>query len=104
MRKTNSDLKSTFQITREMSEKIFVIPPHRTRYLSEIAESNRKYDDSLESRTSSSYMVFSKQLKRFRKCSRVKQKQELMMILFTNCCRIEKDAEDKIFKSFTESV
>jgi hypothetical protein len=39
--KKNSDLKSTFQITREMSEKIFVIPPHRTRYLSEIAESNR---------------------------------------------------------------
>ena len=43
--KTNSDLKSTFQISREMSEKIFVIPPHRTRYLSEIAESNRKYDE-----------------------------------------------------------
>ncbi|WP_269685244.1 methylmalonyl-CoA mutase family protein [Flavobacterium lacustre] len=42
--KTNSDLKSTFKITREMSEKIYVIPPHRTRYLSEIAESNRKYD------------------------------------------------------------
>jgi len=42
--KTNADLKSTFQITREMSEKIFVIPPHRTRYLSEIAENNRKYD------------------------------------------------------------
>ncbi|MET0759713.1 MAG: methylmalonyl-CoA mutase family protein, partial [Flavobacterium sp.] len=42
--KTDSDLKSTFKITREMSEKIFVIPPHRTRYLSEIAESNRKYD------------------------------------------------------------
>ncbi|AWG25579.1 methylmalonyl-CoA mutase family protein [Flavobacterium kingsejongi] len=42
--KTDSELKSTFQITREMSEKIFVIPPHRTRYLSEIAENNRKYD------------------------------------------------------------
>jgi isobutyryl-CoA mutase len=42
--KTNSDLKSSFTITREMSEKIFVIPPHRTRYLSEISESNRKYD------------------------------------------------------------
>ena len=27
-----------------MSEKIFVIPPSRTRYLSEIAESNRAYD------------------------------------------------------------
>jgi methylmalonyl-CoA mutase len=43
--KTGADLKSTFQITREMSEKVFVIPPHRTRYLSEIAENNRKYDE-----------------------------------------------------------
>jgi len=42
--KTDSDLKSDFHITREMSEKIFVIPPHRTRYLSEISENNRKYD------------------------------------------------------------
>jgi methylmalonyl-CoA mutase len=45
--KTDSDLKSTFEVTREMSEKIFVIPPHRTRYLSEIAESNRKYDETV---------------------------------------------------------
>ncbi|MFT7350317.1 MAG: methylmalonyl-CoA mutase [Flavobacterium sp.] len=42
--KTGVDLKSTFEITREMSEKIYVIPPHRTRYLSEIAEGNRLYD------------------------------------------------------------
>jgi methylmalonyl-CoA mutase len=41
---TNSDLKSTFVISNEMSEKIFVIPPSRTRYLSEIAETNRAYD------------------------------------------------------------
>jgi len=40
-----TDLQTTFAITREMSEKIFVIPPHRTRYLSEIAENNRKYDE-----------------------------------------------------------
>lgn len=43
--KTGAALQSTFEITREMSEKIFVIPPHRTRYLSEIAENNRKYDE-----------------------------------------------------------
>lgn len=43
--KTGAELKSTFEITREMSEKIFVIPPNRTRYLSEIAENNRKYDE-----------------------------------------------------------
>jgi len=44
--KTEADLKSTFEISHEMSEKIFVIPPNRTRYLSEIAESNRTYDQT----------------------------------------------------------
>ena len=42
--KTGAHLKSTFEITDEMSEKIFVIPPDRTRYLSEISENNRGYD------------------------------------------------------------
>ncbi|WP_418511766.1 methylmalonyl-CoA mutase family protein [Corallibacter sp.] len=42
--KTDADLNSTFEISKEMSEKIFVIPPNRTRYLSEIAENNRAYD------------------------------------------------------------
>jgi len=42
--KTDTKLESTFEITDEMSEKIFVIPPKRTRYLSEISESNRNYD------------------------------------------------------------
>ncbi|WP_411894705.1 methylmalonyl-CoA mutase family protein [Winogradskyella sp. A2] len=42
--KTDADLNSTFEISKEMSEKIFVIPPARVRYLSEIAENNRAYD------------------------------------------------------------
>ncbi|RBP30908.1 methylmalonyl-CoA mutase [Oceanihabitans sediminis] len=42
--KADSQLKTTFHISDEMSEKIFVIPPSRTRYLSEIAENNRSYD------------------------------------------------------------
>jgi methylmalonyl-CoA mutase len=42
--KTKSELVSTFTVTDEMSEKIYVIPPARTRYLSEISESNRAYD------------------------------------------------------------
>ncbi|GAB4159840.1 MAG: methylmalonyl-CoA mutase family protein [Winogradskyella sp.] len=46
--KTDADLKSTFEISKEMSEKIFVIPPSRTRYLSEIAENNRAYDKTAE--------------------------------------------------------
>jgi len=43
--KTQCDLKSNFKITNEMSEKIYIIPPHRTRYLSEISESSRNYDN-----------------------------------------------------------
>ena len=39
-----ANLNSTFEITEEMSEKVFVIPPSRTRYLSEISENNRSYD------------------------------------------------------------
>jgi methylmalonyl-CoA mutase len=42
--KTGAKLESSFEITQEMSEKIFVIPPDRTRYLSEISENNRAYD------------------------------------------------------------
>jgi methylmalonyl-CoA mutase len=47
--KTGANLNSTFEITKEMSEKIFVIPPARTRYLSEIAENNRGYDNKAKS-------------------------------------------------------
>jgi len=35
---------SSFQISDEMSEKIYIIPPDRTRYLAEIVESNKRYD------------------------------------------------------------
>ncbi len=37
-------LKSEFVSSTEMSEKIYIIPPNRTRYLSEISEGNRAYD------------------------------------------------------------
>jgi isobutyryl-CoA mutase len=43
--KTGSDLNSTIDIPTGESEKIYIIPPGRTRYLSEISENNRKYDE-----------------------------------------------------------
>ncbi len=46
--KTGVDLKSSMKITKEMSEKIFVIPPSRVRYLSEISENNRAYDKKVD--------------------------------------------------------
>ena len=44
--KTGVDLSSKNELNKAQSEKIFVIPPSRTRYLSEIAESNRAYDNT----------------------------------------------------------
>ena len=46
--KTGADLKSTFQVSNEMSEKIYIIPPSRVRYLSEITESIRRYGKHIE--------------------------------------------------------
>lgn len=44
--KTNSAFNSDWASGDELSEKIFVIPPSRNRYLSEISESNRSYDET----------------------------------------------------------
>ena len=45
--KANAGFESSFAITGEMSEKIFIIPPKRTRYLSEISESHRIHREQI---------------------------------------------------------
>ena len=42
--KTGTALNSQLEIANTNEQKIFIIPPSRTRYLSEIAENNRAYD------------------------------------------------------------
>lgn len=42
--KTGSGFNSHYQASDEMSEKVFIIPPSRNRYLSEISETVRKYN------------------------------------------------------------
>jgi methylmalonyl-CoA mutase len=42
--RTGANLKSDFKITQEMSEKVYIIPPERTRYLSEITGTIRNYN------------------------------------------------------------
>jgi len=46
--KTKLDLKLSADWATGESEKVFIIPPSRTRYLSEISENNRKYDQWVE--------------------------------------------------------
>jgi methylmalonyl-CoA mutase len=43
--KKNIDFKPNSFVSHAESEKTFIIPPHRTRYLAEIAEASKSYDE-----------------------------------------------------------
>jgi methylmalonyl-CoA mutase len=60
--KTQVDLVSTHGVSDEMSEKIFIIPPQRTRYLAEIAESNRAYDKWVTDQKQTAQKLYSLEL------------------------------------------
>ena len=57
--KTGAALHSKFLISDEMSEKIFIIPPARTRYLSEISENNRGYDKKVNTQAEVAEKLYS---------------------------------------------
>ncbi len=57
--KTGAALKSSYMVTDEMSEKIYIIPPSRNRYLSEISENNRHYDKWVREQSDVAQKLFS---------------------------------------------
>src|SRR6056297_1031402 len=58
VKKTKSPLKTSLDFVLGSSEKIYVIPPARTRYLSEIAESNRGYDATVKEQSKTAQKLF----------------------------------------------
>lgn len=56
--KTKIDLHSHWEIPEESSQKLFVIPPARTRYLSEIAETNRAYDEHAKKQSETAQRLY----------------------------------------------
>ncbi len=46
--RTGADLPSTFELTEGRTRRSVVIPPERTRYLAEIADDSRKYDEFVD--------------------------------------------------------
>jgi isobutyryl-CoA mutase len=58
VKKTGAQLQSTFEVTGEISQKIYIIPPARTRYLSEISEQNRSYDQWVEKQKNVAQQLF----------------------------------------------
>ncbi len=57
--KTGNEMRSSFEHSGELSEKIFIIPPARIRYLSEISEENRKYKKWVNEQTEIAQQLYS---------------------------------------------
>ena len=64
---SKTDFLSSFKSNKELSEKVFIIPPNRVRYLSEIAENNREFDKRLSKQVeiADKLFVLTKTLKEF---------------------------------------
>jgi len=92
--KTGVDLSSTFEITHEMSEKIFVIPPHRTRYLSEISETNRAYDEWTQKQGEIAQTLYSIQ----KSIDSLKENKDIVKALTTEFDRIKLNLDQKNWK------
>ncbi len=56
--RTQAPLLSTLDLPLGDSEKIYIIPPKRTRYLSEIAENNRRYDDQVQKQAQTAQKIY----------------------------------------------
>ena len=59
--KTGAKLTSSLDIPGGDSEKVYIIPPNRVRYLSEISENNRQYDITSEDQASLATTAYSVQ-------------------------------------------
>ena len=57
--KSSTHWASTLHVQEGMSEKIYIIPPNRVRYLSEITENNRRFDGWVEKQEGLARKLFS---------------------------------------------
>ncbi|GAB2783595.1 methylmalonyl-CoA mutase [Hymenobacter luteus] len=56
--KTGVTFASQLETSAEQSEKVYIIPPHRTRYLSEITETIQQYDQWVEKQADTAQQLY----------------------------------------------
>ncbi|SFA53851.1 methylmalonyl-CoA mutase [Pedobacter suwonensis] len=88
--KTGIDFKAKMELTSDQSEKIYIIPPDRIRYLAEIAEASQTYNDWVE-----------KQVSIARKMYQLKGVIDLLGE--TNPLSLEKDSQNEISNNLKAS-
>ena len=86
--KTGADLKSDEELDPGMSEKIYIIPPARTRYLSEIAENNRRYDEWVDKQVEIARKLFG-----LKQSIETVQEEEVVKILQQTYGQLEQDLD-----------
>ena len=75
---SSHNFKSSFLSEKELSEKIFIIPPNRIRYLSEISENNRLFDKNINNQVEIADRLYAlnKALVEFKDDAKVKSELE----------------------------
>jgi len=56
--KTGTDFKAKMELTADQSEKIYIIPPDRIRYLAEIAEASHSYNEWVDKQCSTARKMY----------------------------------------------
>jgi isobutyryl-CoA mutase len=100
VKKTNAHLNSNYKVTLEMSEKIYVIPPNRTRYLSEITENNRQYNSWVEKQAELVERLYAidSTIKQFQ----ARGNEDLVKVLYAESDRLKLDIDPKNIKLIEE--
>ncbi|MGK0363949.1 MAG: methylmalonyl-CoA mutase, partial [Saprospiraceae bacterium] len=97
--KMGADLKSSMEVSAGMSEKIYIIPPNRTRYLSEISESNRNYDRYAEKQVEIARRLFGlKKSIEAIEATDTENKAEVIATLQTTFERLEQDMDGRCLR------
>ncbi|MDI9342479.1 MAG: methylmalonyl-CoA mutase family protein, partial [Sediminibacterium sp.] len=101
--KTGCNLKSSFTITNEMSEKIYIIPPSRTRYLSEISETSRNYDKwaQIQSEIAFNLQSINNTIESL-KLSKMEDKDRVIKSLQEEATRVALDLDPRNLKTLQE--
>ncbi len=102
-KKTGAKLNSTFEISDAMSEKQFIIPPKRVRYLSEITENNHAYDKWCKEQSNIAQKLFAiyKTISSIADTNIVLDKNGIVELDLKNINSDKSNLINQLFKEFT---
>ena len=102
-KKTGANLNSTFEISDAMSEKQFIIPPKRVRYLSEITENNHAYDKWCKEQSNIAQKLFAiyKTISSIADTNIVLDKNGIVELDLKNINSDKSNLINQLFKEFT---